>query len=64
MHTVQAVTGERWFVDGSDAAVFYDLLARVGDDPEAVMTVRIAERFRVVGGEIVEIEAVFAPVPA
>ena len=64
MHTVQAITDERWFVDGPDAAVFYDLRARVGDGPDDEMMVRIAERFRVVGGEIVEIEAVFAPVPS
>ncbi|MEQ8842314.1 MAG: hypothetical protein RIB98_15120 [Acidimicrobiales bacterium] len=63
MHTVQAITDERWFVDGPDAAVFYDLRARIGDGPDDEMTVRIAERFRVVGGQIVEIEAVFAPVP-
>jgi hypothetical protein len=47
MHTVQAITDERWFGDGPD------------DD----MTVRIAERFQVVGGKTVESEAVFAPVP-
>lgn len=64
MHAVRAITDERWFVDGPDAAVFYDLRARVGDGPDDEMTVRIAERFRVVGGEIVEIEAVFAPVPS
>ena len=61
MHTVQAITDERWFVDGADAAVFYDLRAAVGD---GAMMVRIAERFRVLAGEIVEIEAVFAPIPS
>jgi hypothetical protein len=64
MHMVQAVADERWFVDGADAAVFYDLEARVGSDPDDVMMMRIAERFRVLDGEIVEIEAVFAPVPS
>ncbi len=64
MHTVRAITDERWFVDGPEAAVFYDLQARIGDGPADEMTVRVAERFRVIDGEIVEIEAVFAPVPA
>lgn len=63
MQTVQAIRDEQWFVDGPDAAVFYDLRARFGDGPDDEMTVRVAERFRVLGGEIVEIEAVFAPVP-
>ena len=63
MQTVQAISDERWFVAGADAAVFYDLRARFGDGPDDEMTVRVAERFRVLGGEIVEIEAVFAPVP-
>ena len=63
MQTVQAISEERWFVDGADAAVFYDLRARFGDGLDDEMTVRVAERFRVLGGEIVEIEAVFVPVP-
>jgi len=64
MQMVQAITDERWFVDGADAAVFYDLRARIGDGPDDEMTLRVAERFRVIDGELVEIEAVFAPVPA
>jgi hypothetical protein len=59
MHTVQAITDERWFVAGDSAAVFYDLRARVSEDDE--MMVRIAERFRAVDGDLVEIEAIFAP---
>lgn len=61
MHTVQAITNERWFVGNDSAAVFYDLRAKVGEDD---MMVRIAERFRVVCGELAEIEAVFAPIPS
>lgn len=68
MHTVHAIDDERWFVDAGvgSAAVFYTLTARIGgtaEEPET-MAVRIAERFRVVAGELAEIEAVFAPVPA
>jgi len=59
MHTVQAVTDQRWFVAGDSAAVFYDLRARLSADDE--MMVRIAERFRAVDGDLVEIEAIFAP---
>jgi len=58
MHTVQAIDDERWFAGGDGAAVSYTLRARVGD-ADAFM--RIAERFRVVEGRLVEIEAVFAP---
>lgn len=57
MHTVQTVAGERWLVAGDSAVVFYDLRAEGRDE---AMMVRIAERFRVVGGELSEIEAVFA----
>ncbi len=58
MQTVQGIEGERWFAAGDAAAVFYTLRARAG---ERDMFVRIAERFRVVDGRLVEIEAVFAP---
>lgn len=58
MQTVQGMDDERWFAGGDGAAVFYTLRARVGDSD---MFMRIAERFRVVDGRLVEIEAVFAP---
>lgn len=58
MRSVQAITGETWFASGDGAVVFFDLLARAG---KADVSMRVAERFRVVDGHIVEIEAVFAP---
>ena len=61
MHTVQEISDEQWYAGADSAAVFYTLRARVGDND---MFVRIAERFRVVDGLVVEIEAVFAPIPS
>lgn len=58
MHTIQGVDEESWFAAGDSAAVFYTL--HVGGR-ERDIDVRIAERFRVVDGRIVEIEVVFAP---
>ena len=60
MHTIERIDDERWFAGGDGAAVFYTLTARAGDTE---MRVRIAERFRVVDGDLAEIEAVFAPIP-
>jgi hypothetical protein len=59
MGTIQGIDDERWFAGGDGVAVFYTLTARVGDTE---MRVRIAERFRVVDGDLAEIEAVFAPI--
>ena len=61
MHTVQRISDARWFASGDSAAVFYTLYARAG---ASSLPVRIAERFRVVGGRIAEIDAIFAPIPA
>jgi len=58
MHSVRGIDDERWFAAGDAAAVFYTLRARAGD---ADVLMRVAERFRVVDGQLVEIEAVFAP---
>ncbi|MCZ6784163.1 MAG: hypothetical protein O7G30_12730 [Proteobacteria bacterium] len=58
MHTIQGIDEVSWFAAGDSAAVFYTLHARAG---ERDMFMRIAERFRVVDGRLVEIEAVFAP---
>jgi hypothetical protein len=58
MQAVQAISDELWFAGEDGAAVFYTLLARAGDRD---LPMRIAERFRVVDGHLVEIEAVFAP---
>ena len=57
MQTVQGVSDERWFASADSAVVFYTLLARAGDRD---LFMRIAERFRVVDGRLVEIEAVFS----
>ena len=58
MKTVQGIEDERWFAEGDGAAVFYTLRARAAGSDTFL---RIAERFRVVDGLLVEIEAVFAP---
>jgi hypothetical protein len=58
MQTIQGIDEASWFAAGDSAAVFYTLRARAGDKE---MFMRIAERFRVVDGRLVEIEAVFAP---
>ena len=56
--TIQGIDEASWFAAGDSAAVFYTLRARVGEQDRFM---RIAERFRVVAGRLVEIEAVFAP---
>ena len=58
MRTVQGIDDVSWFAGGDSAAAFYTLRARAGDEDRLV---RIAERFRVVDGLLVEIEAVFGP---
>ncbi len=58
MQAVQGISDERWFTSSDSAAVFYTLHARAGDRD---LFMRIAERFRVVDGRLVEIEAVFSP---
>jgi hypothetical protein len=60
MHMIQGIDDASWFAAGDSAAVFYTLHARAGEQD---MYMRIAERFRVVDGRLVEIEAVFAPKP-
>ena len=51
---IESVQNIRWVVDGAQAVAFYELRTTFSRVP-----VRIAERFRVRDGEIVEIEAVF-----
>ncbi len=58
MQAVQGVSDERWFASADSAVVFYTLLARAGARD---LFMRIAERFRIVDGRLVEIEAVFSP---
>ena len=58
MHTIQRIDEASWFAAGDCAAVFYTLHAR---SEGRNLAMRIAERFRVVEGRLVEIEAVFAP---
>ena len=58
MASVQSVADERWFVSGDAAAVFFTLGLRMGDTEGSV---RVAERFRVVGGELAEIESGVGP---
>jgi len=58
MASVQSVGDERWFVSGDGAAVFYTLGLSTGDGEASV---RVAERFRVVDGQLAEIEAVVGP---
>ena len=52
MRTITAVRDVRWYVEGPDAVAFY-LLDAGG------ATAHVAERFRVAGGLIQEIEAIF-----
>ena len=51
---IESLQNIRWLVDGEEAVAFYELRTTFSRRP-----VRIAERFRVRDGEIVEIEAVF-----
>jgi len=59
MNVITGIRNVRWFVEGEQAVAFYDLDVTVSDLP-----VLIAERFRVVDGLIVEIEAIFHAQPA
>ena len=54
MNVITGIRNVRWIVDGDQAVAFYDLDVTTSDRP-----VLIAERFRVVGGLITEIEAIF-----
>jgi hypothetical protein len=54
MNLITGVRNVRWIVEGDQAVAFYDLDVTTSDRP-----VLIAERFRVVGGKITEIEAIF-----
>ena len=59
MKRVRSISSARWFAAGDAAAAFFTLGVRAGDRD---IELRVAERFRVVAGELVEIEAVVAPV--
>ena len=54
MKVITGIRNVRWIVEGDEAVAFYDLDVTTSDRP-----VLIAERFRVVEGRIVEIEAIF-----
>lgn len=55
MKTVAGIEDVSWFAEGEQAAAFYTLRVQAG---ERRATCRIAERFRVRDGELIEIEAV------
>jgi hypothetical protein len=55
MQMVAGVDDVRWYVDSDDAAAFFTLQVKAG---ERRATCRIAERFRVRDGELIEIESV------
>jgi hypothetical protein len=55
MQMVAGVDDVRWYVDADDAAAFFTLQVKAG---ERRATCRIAERFRVRDGELIEIESV------
>ena len=61
MHAVQSIADEQWFVSGDAAAVFYTLVVGTGGSH---VSMRVAERFRIVDGALVEIEAVVAQIPS
>lgn len=52
---ITGVRAPRWFVEGEQAIVFYELELQDGKLPNVL----IAERFRVADGRIHEIEAIF-----
>ncbi len=54
MKVITGISDLRWIVEGEEGVAFYDLHTTTQESP-----VRIAERFRVVDGLIVEIEAIF-----
>ncbi|MEN8159907.1 MAG: hypothetical protein ABFS41_07540 [Myxococcota bacterium] len=55
MQTVAGIDDVRWYADGDQAAAFFTLRVQAG---ERRATCRIAERFRVRDGELIEIESV------
>jgi hypothetical protein len=55
MQTVAGIDDVRWYVDGAAAAAFFTLRVQAG---ERRATCRIAERFRVRDGDLIEIESV------
>ncbi len=59
MKVITGIRNVRWIVEGDQAVAFYDLDVTTSDRP-----VLIAERFRVVDGQITEIEALFHAQPA
>lgn len=54
---ITAVHAPRWFVEGEQVIVFYELELQDGKLPNVL----IAERFRIADGRIREIEAIFHP---
>ncbi len=59
MKVITGIRNVRWIVEGDQAVAWYELDTTASEKP-----VLIAERFRVIGGEITEIEAVFVGPPA
>ena len=62
MNVIGRLDGMRWFIEGDQAAVFYELHATIGlpDGMAPPPPMPIAERFRVQNGLIKEIEAIFS----
>ncbi len=56
---IAGISNERWVVEGDEAVVFYNLHLQ-----NLPLPVLIAERFKVVDGEITEIEALYRKQPA
>ena len=58
MSSIESITEESWFATEDSAAAFYTLTVnREG----ASVSLRVAERFRAVDGQLVEVEAVVGP---
>jgi len=55
MNVITGLDNLRWLVEGDEGVVYYDLHTKASAKP-----VLIAERFKVVEGQIHEIEAIFA----
>jgi hypothetical protein len=58
MDLLDRIEDVRWYAAPGSAVAFYTLYVDAGDAGEVVCT--IGERFRVFGGELVEIEVVIA----
>ncbi len=55
MNLITGLDNLRWLVEGDEGVVYYDLHTKASPKP-----VLIAERFKVIDGQISEIEAIFA----